>query len=647
MCGIAGIVELGAGRPDRAALASMVDVLKHRGPDERGTHAAGRCALGHVRLSIVDLATGQQPMCNEDRTLWIVFNGEIYNHVELRQELEAKGHRFRTRSDTEVIIHLYEEEGPACVRRMNGQWAFGLWDERRERLFLARDQAGITPLFYAPFESRLLFGSEAKSLLAYPGFPRRFDPRALDDVMTTWSTLPPRTAFEGIFELPPAHTLTLRDGRFVVKPYWQLEYRAATPGASEEALCDEVLDGLVDAARLRFQRADVPVGAYLSGGLDSTLIVSIVRRFTDAPLRTFSVRLEDQEFDEGAFQQEARAYLDVEHQEVLCRKQDIALSFPDVIWHAEKPVVRTAPAPMFLLSQRVRDAGFKVVLTGEGADEMFGGYDIFKEAKVRRLIAEHPDSRMRPLLLRALYPYLPGLQRQSPAYLEAFFLARPEDLRSPLFSHLPRFNLGARNRLFFSEAVKSALAEHDTLAEVAGALPAGFGGWDHLSQAQFLEATYLLPGYLLSSQGDRMIMAHGVEGRYPYLDQRIVELACKLPARLKLRVLNEKFVLKRAGGELIPDFLRRRPKQPFRAPEAASFFEPTTGQARAPYIEELLGESKLVEAGIFNPKPVRMLVEKARRGNAGSIRDGMALASILSTQLLVEQFVHRFGRLTA
>jgi asparagine synthase (glutamine-hydrolysing) len=415
MCGIAGIVETHGREPDLDALQRMVELIRYRGPDAQATHVSGPCALGHARLSIVDLATGQQPMSNGDGRLWLVFNGEIYNHVELRAALEAKGHRFRTRSDTEVILHLYEEYGEACVERMNGQWAFALWDERRQQLFMARDQPGIAPLFYAQHEGRLLFGSEMKSILGFPDFPRRIDPRALDNLMTTWSVVPPRGLFEGVVELPPGHMLTFRDGQVTVRRYFELAYDEideATPGPE---LCERVLAELVDAARLRFQRSDVPVGAYLSGGLDSTLIASIVRRFTDVPLRTFSVRFEDAEFDEGRYQDEARSYLGVEHQELMCRKDDIARHFPDVIWHAERSVVRTAPAPMYLLSGLVRDAGYKVVLTGEGADEMFGGYDIFKEAKVRRWIAQKPGSRLRPLLLRRLYPYLPQLQRQSPA----------------------------------------------------------------------------------------------------------------------------------------------------------------------------------------------------------------------------------------
>jgi asparagine synthase (glutamine-hydrolysing) len=383
----------------------------------------------------------------------------------------------------------------------------------------------------------------------------------------------------------------------------------------------------------------------LSGGLDSTLITSVVRRFTDTPLRTFSVTFDEAEFDESSYQQQAIDHLRVEHQRVLCRKQDIADVFSDVIWHTEQPVVRTAPAPMFLLSGLVRQHGYKVVLTGEGSDEIFGGYDIFKEAKVRRYWAERPDSRLRPLLLRKLYPYMPALQKQSDDYLRAFFFARPEDLQHPLFSHLPRCELTRKTRAFYSEETRQRLDGYDTYRTVESDLPSSYEQWSPFCRAQFLETRYLLPGYLLSSQGDRMAMAHGVEGRYPFLDHRLVEFASKIPPRMKMKVLSEKNILKKAAGDLIPAFLRKRPKQPYRAPEALSFFDVQTGKARQDYVDEMLSPEKLARGGIFNPEPVKYLVEKARRGKVIGVRDGMSLVSILSTQLLIEQFIETSGRI--
>lgn len=645
MCGITGYVNLRGERADEATTRAMMARIPHRGPDETGVHLDGPCALGHVRLSIVDLAAGQQPMVSDDGRYWISFNGEIFNHVELREKLVQKGHAFRTRCDTEVILHLYQEKGADCVHEMNGQWAFAIWDTREHVLFVSRDRMGIRPLYYMKTSEHFLFGSEVKAIFAHPSARRQLNPRALNDLLTIWSTVPPETLYEGVLELPPGHSLTLRGRDVSISRFWQLDYPDTDGEKSEDQYASELLDLLVDSTRLRFQSADVPVGAYLSGGLDSTLITSVVRRFTDAKLRTFSVTFEDAEFDESSFQRQAIDYLQVDHQQVLCTKQEIANNFADVIWHAEQPTVRTAPTPMYLLARLVRQHGYKVVLTGEGADEMFGGYDIFKEAKVRRFWAQQPQSKLRPLLLRKLYPYIPALQKQSDDYLRAFFFARPEDLGSQFFSHLPRWELTRKLEIFYSDALKDALSGHDTYASIQQALPSGYSRWHPFCQAQFLESRYLLPGYLLSTQGDRVAMAHGIEGRFPFLDYRVVQFASRIPPRLKMKVLDEKYLLKKAAGDLIPPFLRKRPKQPYRAPEALSFYDPQTGRARAPYIDDLLSDEKLKRAGLFNPQPVRHLVEKARRGKVIGVRDGMALVSILSTQLVVEQFIEGFGRI--
>lgn len=643
MCGITGFVNLDGGPTDPALARRMLESIRHRGPDEDGVQVDGPCALGHARLSIVDLAAGQQPMATQDGRFLIVFNGEIFNHAELRQQLITRGRRFRTRSDTEVILQLFAEVGEECVHQLNGQWAFAIWDCHRHALFLSRDRLGIRPLYYFKSANHFVFGSEIKALFTHPEVPRRLNPRALDDLFTIWSTVAPQTTFEGLFELPPGHCLHLSGREMRINRYWQLRYTEPDTKKDEQQYADELLELLVDATRLRFTSADVPVGAYLSGGLDSTLITSVVRRFTDAPLRTFSVAFEDAEFDESDYQRRAIDYLKVDHQQVLCKKQDIADAFPSVIWHTEQPLVRTAPAPMYLLARFVRQNGYKVVLTGEGADEIFGGYDIFKEAKVRRLWALRPLSRLRPLLLRRLYPYLPGLQKQSDDYLRAFFHAGPKDLQHPLFSHLPRWELTRKLRLFYSDNLKHSLADYNTYREVERGLPTQYSEWPPFFQAQFLEISHLLPGYLLSSQGDRMAMAHGVEGRFPFLDYRIVEFAAGLPTRLKMKVLNEKYLLKRAGAQLIPPFLQKRSKQPYRAPEALSFFDPTTGQARADYVEDLLSPAKLERGGVWNPRPVGHLIEKAKRGKVIGMRDGMALVAILSTQLLIEQFIEGFG----
>jgi asparagine synthase (glutamine-hydrolysing) len=392
MCGIAGVLDL-AGRdaPDEAVVRRMLGTIRHRGPDEFGIYLGRSVAMGNARLSIVDLEGGQQPIGNEDGRYWIVFNGEIFNHPELRQDLEARGHRFATHCDTEVIVHLYEEEGPACLRRLNGQFAIALWDEREQSLFLARDRVGVRPLFYTRGNGRLGFASEIKALLAVPGVQAEPDPASLAEVFTYWSPLSPHTCFRGIREVPPGHYLLARHGQVTVSRYWQAtfdEAPASTDGPIEPYV-EQLRDLLVDATRIRL-RADVPVGAYLSGGLDSSLIASFVRDVGVTRLDTFSISFSDPRFDESAYQLRMAEALGTDHQVVYATHADIGRVFPDVVWQTETPLVRTAPAPMFLLSKLVRDHRYKVVLTGEGADEFLAGYDIFKEAKVRRFWARQP-----------------------------------------------------------------------------------------------------------------------------------------------------------------------------------------------------------------------------------------------------------------
>ncbi len=582
-------------------------------------------------------------MHNEDKTVWITFNGEIFNYVELREELLRKGHRFQSQSDTEVIIHLYEEKGEDCVHDLNGQWAFAIWDSRRERLFLSRDRLGVRPLFYAGTPEGFVFGSEIKSLLAVPSVPRSIDLEALDEIFTFWVTLPPRTIFKGVSELPPGHSLVFERGKTRLEPYWTLDYNPSMEVQREEEAREMLLDLLLDATRIRL-RADVPVGAYLSGGLDSTVIAALVKKLGTTHLRTFSVAFEDKEFDESSFQNEASEFLKTDHERVLCSSGDIGRVFPDVVWHAEKPVLRTAPAPLFLLSKLVREQGYKVVLTGEGSDEVLGGYDIFKEAKIRRFWAKYPESKLRPILLRRLYPYMKNLQSQPDAYLRAFFHVRKDDLDSPFFSHLPRWDMTSKLKMFFSRESREQMKGCNAIARLGAELPSRFRQWDGFSQSQYLEAAYLLPGYILSSQGDRMAMAHSVEGRFPFLDYRVVEFASRLSPRLKMKVLNEKYLLKAAVGDLIPRSVRNRHKQPYRAPDSQSFLMGSGSEILHDYAEELLSPRAITEAGVFDPGTVGKLVAKARQGQVISVRDNMAFVGILSTQLVADRFIKNFPK---
>lgn len=645
MCGIAGYVNFDGSGADASVLRDMIRMVRHRGPDGEGDYNGAHAGLAHARLSIIDLDGGRQPMCNEDRTLWITFNGEIFNYLELREELIKRGHRFATRSDTETILHLYEDEGEACVHRLNGQWAFAIWDVNRRELFLSRDRLGIRPLYYTTAGRTFLFASEIKSIFAHRAVSRRIDLKALDEIFTFWAALPPRTIFEGVRELPPGHSAVLRDGALAVRPpYWQLDYYPAADADPREC-AEKLFDLLVDATRLRL-RADVPVGAYLSGGLDSTFTTALAARFTNTPLKTFSLSFEEAEYDESSYQQEAVRYLCTEHQQVRVSNEDIGRVFPDVTWHTEKPVLRTAPAPLYLLARLVRDNGYKVVITGEGADEMLGGYDIFKEAKIRRFWGARPESKMRPLLLRRLYPYIRNLQNQPDAYRKAFFHVRPQDLGGPFFSHLPRWELTARLKTFFSDAVKAEVGTYCAYRSLEDELPSGYSRWPWFCQAQYLESRYLLPGYILSSQGDRVAMAHSVEGRFPFLDYRVAEFAAALPPRLKMKVLNEKYLLKRCAGGLIPPAVKRRTKQPYRAPEGKCFFPSNGRNPSLEYVDEMLSSARIRRNGVFDSAAVGKLAGKMRNGQAIGVRDNMALVGILSTQLILDQFIEGFSTRT-
>ena len=638
MCGIAGILSSPTGNPpERGELTAMIGRLHHRGPDGTGFLVDGPVGLAHARLSIIDLAGGRQPIHNEDRTIWVVLNGEIFNYVELRHELEAHGHRFYTRSDTEVIVHLFEQYGERFVEYLNGQFAIALWDTPRQTLLLARDRTGIRPLFYTESGGRLIFASEIKALFALPDVQRRISPKALAEICTYWSPLAPRTAFDGVLSLPPGHMMVVTDGVQRVSRYWDWVFPQSVPRTrqTEAEYANELRELLIDAVKLQL-RADVPVGAYLSGGLDSSIITSIIHNFTDTPLRTFSLTFEDAEFDESAHQRELVEYLGTDHTSLRCTRADIAAAFPRTVFHTETPIVRTAPTPLMLLSGHVRDSGYKVVLTGEGADEVFGGYDLFKEAKIRRFMARLPESSMRPRILERLYPYLKHSPATGRAFTEAFFKEGMEYIDEPFFAHVPRWTTTRRIGQFFSNDLRAAIGQWDPYASLVATLPPDIGGWIPMGRDQYVEAHTLMTGYLLCSQGDRMAMANSIEGRFPFLDHRLIEFANCLPPQLKMRGLTEKYLLKKAMTGLLPDSVRTRTKQPYRAPDSQSFFN--AGQP-VDYVADLFSASKISAAGFFDAAATGKLFEKCRAGRAIGFADNMAFVCILSTMLLHEQFI--------
>lgn len=638
MCGIAGIYQPEGFLSDPETLLNkMLSCIRHRGPDESGMYIETQAALGSVRLSIIDLQTGRQPISSQDGKYWIVLNGEIFNYIEIRSDLEKLGHHFLTESDTEVLLHAYIEYGAECLDLLNGQFACAIWNNEKKEFFLARDRVGIRPLFYTRSGDTVVFSSEIKALLVHPDVKAEIDPVSLSQVFTFWTTITPRTVFKNIFEVPPGHFVIINRRSLQIRKYWSLhfppEHGNVFRGSITEA-ADHLDHLLTDAVRLRL-RADVYVAAYLSGGLDSSATTSYIKKLSPDMLQTFSIAFEDKEFDESIFQQEVSAYLDTRHSVLPCTMDDIGKYFPQMTWHAEIPVLRSAPVPMFCLSKKVRESNIKVVITGEGADEMLGGYGIFKEAIIRNFWARQPDSRYRPLLFNKLYPYLAQFQGKNKSLLKLFYGYRLGDTGSPYYSHLLRWHNTAGILHYLTPEIQAQVNGIDHESELGQWIPEGFDRYDLLSKAQWLETFLFMSGYLLSSQGDRMAMANSVEGRYPFLDHRVIEFTASLPADFKLKGLTEKYILKKIMHGRLPENVLNRPKLAYRAPLAAGLFSASAHG----YVAELLNEKDIDDMGIFSPHAVQKLIDKVETSQQVTEMENMTLAGIISTQLISHQFV--------
>jgi len=639
MCGIAGVVDYRNGCPPPELLRRMLALIRHRGPDSFGIYLDDIAGIASSRLSIIDIQGGDQPIANETGTVWVVYNGEIYNYPELREELETEGHRFGTRTDTEILVHLYEEHGLRFLDRLNGQFAFALWDREKKKLVLGRDRLGVRPLFYYRSGGRIVFGSEVKTLFADNSVPRRLDHLILDDIFTCWAPVNSSTIFQDIRQVPPGHIAAFGEHEDAAAPYWKIRFPENFDDSIPDREYEEKMrELLLDAVRIRL-RADVPVGAYLSGGLDSTYITSLVRKYFNNRLRTFSVGFSDKSFDESGFQDLAVETLQAENERIECSDEDIGRIFPKVIWHAETPILRTAPAPLLRLSGTVRSCGFKVVLTGEGADEIFGGYDIFKEDKIRRFWSRQPSSLWRSLLFQRIYPDIfSGERKRAAPFLNTFFGRGLLDTGSEIYSHKIRWENAGFLKQFLSEEIRAQNMKAESVENrVISSLPPEFMKWDPLSRAQYLELSIFLSNYLLSSQGDRMSMANSVEGRYPYLDHRVVEYAFRLPPRLRIAGLKEKFLLRKMAARDLPLELSERSKRPYRAPIVRCFL----GDAEPEYVKELTSERALSGYGYFDPGMTGRIMDKCRKngGRIVSEREGMAVTGIISTQLLHYQFI--------
>jgi asparagine synthase (glutamine-hydrolysing) len=636
MCGIVG--QFGPAACDRDRLEHMMGMLTHRGPDESGWLLAGGLAFGHLRLSIVDLRHGQQPMSTGDGRYWITFNGEIFNHVELRGELEREGQEFRTRSDTEVLLNAYRAWGPACLDRFNGQWAFAIWDRREHSLFLARDRFGVRPLFYTVLGDgeTMVFASEMKAILADPRVSREIDREALRDVFTSWACEGDRTPLRSIRQLPAGSWMTVKGSRREIRKWWDIDYSPDLVdwNRSDESWREQLRATLDEACRLRL-RADVVVGTYLSGGLDSSVISWLSKTNHQPNLQTFSIAFADAGYDESGFQDLVAQSIGTDHHRLTVGRDLIATSFRDTIWHTETPMHRTAPVPLKALSGLVRSAGLKVVLTGEGADEVLGGYDQFKENKIRRFWAKSPASPWRRRLLERLEANVPRSGPRTRAFWYAFYQEGLGDTHRAGYSHHPRWRNGGSLVPLIADAAVSARRADEWIQQVEATAPRGFETWDPLTQAQYWEIRQFLAGYLLSSQGDRVAMANGIEGRYPFLDINLFELSRRMPPTQKLRVLREKDVLKRAFWDDLPRAIVERKKYPYRAPDALALYR---GAHREALVESLSPES-VRRRGLFHVEAIRKLMDRVNRTEDPAARDNMSLVLTYSTHLFHDLFV--------
>ena len=635
MCGICGYFSNGVDGPrQRSTLDAMLSRQVHRGPDGFGVFEASGIGLGHARLSIIGLDNGKQPIPNEDESVWIALNGEIFNYQELREQLQARGHKFRTQSDSEVVVHLYEEHGMDFMDQINGQFSFALWDAKKRELILCRDRHGILPLFYTRVGGNLVFSSEIKAFHAYPGFRAELDCESLDQIFTFWTLLAPRTALKNVYQIKPGCYLRFSGDQVAETQYWDMQFLAEgeVPQFSEQEAYEKLRSLLEDAVDLRRQ-ADVPVGCYLSGGLDSSAVTTIAAQQMGHAPEAFSIRFEDPNYDEGRYQDLVSKKLGVNASCVTFTAEDLIRWLPTAVRHAEQPVLRTGMVPMMLLSKHVRESNFKAVLAGVGADEFFVGYNIFKEAKVRRFWSRGPDSEWRPSLLKKLYPYL-TVNEQGAGYWKSFFGQGLTETRDPLYSHRRRWTSTSRVKRFFSADLRSQISSYDAYEELESQLPDAYSSWNKTGQAQYLEATLFLSNYLLNSQGDRMAMANAVEVRYPFLDHRVVEFCNALPATWKMRGLNEKRMLKRAMEKRLPDEVVRRAKQPYRAPAVAHH--------KGDVIWEALSPESINKTGLFDAKLIELLRKKlTTNSTVWSEADQMTLNGVLTTQLFHSEFIEQ------
>ncbi|MFZ2088484.1 MAG: asparagine synthase (glutamine-hydrolyzing) [Desulfobaccales bacterium] len=603
MCGFCGMLNFDEEAPaDREVLERMTVTLQHRGPDDVGHYLAGPVGLGHRRLSIIDLATGRQPLSNEDGSIWIVYNGELYNYREMRAKLEKAGHSFATLSDTEVIVHAYEEYGAESLKAMNGMFAFALWDARRRRLLLARDRMGIKPLYYARLPRCFVFGSELKALLAHPQLERRLDTTALSLYLSLEYVPTPHSIFAGVHKLPPGHFLVLEDSQIRLESYWDVRLEQSEPrsGRTVEECITEVRQLLYDAVELELI-ADVPVGVLLSGGIDSSGVAAMMTRASSLPVPSFSVAFDDPSFDESTHARLVARHLGTDHHEFYLTADTALDMLPTIVEGLDEPLGDSSIIPTYCLSRFTKEH-VKVALGGDGGDELFGGYSTLQ---AHRLAAYY--QRLIPGWLRNLAE--PWVLANLPVSFDnlSFDFKMRRFLRDYALSPVVRHHrwLGS-----FTAEEKVGL-----LSPLAGKLKEDVDGMvgrhahqsrtqDPLNQVLYCDLKLYLEGDILVKV-DRASMANSLEVRVPLLNRLLVEYAAQLPHAFKLRGLTTKFILRRALQGILPDSILKRGKKGFNAPVARWLAGPLK-----PLLEELLAPQRLKQQGLFNPDYVAALIKE-------------------------------------
>ncbi|MEN6558755.1 MAG: asparagine synthase (glutamine-hydrolyzing) [Thermoguttaceae bacterium] len=632
MCGIAGAVWNDANDAlEPATLQRMVDVLRHRGPDDEGTYLAETqsgvgAALGHRRLSILDLAGGRQPLSNEDGSVWIVFNGEIYNFRSLRERLEAAGHRFQTdHCDTETLVHLYEDEGCEMFSRLNGMFAMAIWDARRRRLVLARDRLGKKPLVYRHESGRLLFASELKSILEAPGVPREVDPLALDDFMTYQYVPHPRTIFRGIAKLPPGHCAIWQDGRLEVRAFWRPDLNWEDDQPARQ-YAEQLRALLTSAVETRLQ-SDVPLGAFLSGGIDSTIVVGLMSQLAREPVRTFSIGFPVAEFDETRYARVAAQRFGTIHEEFEVQPDAMAI-LPRLVWHYDEPMADSSAVPTWYVSELTRRR-VTVALSGDGGDELFAGYPRYLAVWLAEGFDRLP-SVLRRWLAGGYWQRLPSGTRQKSLTRRwkrfAEMLERPSAER--YLEWIAIFGQARRAQLY-SDTMAAAVADHDPLDFLAEAL-ARCDRRDRVTAFSLADLVTYLPCDLMTKV-DIAARAHGLECRQPFLDYRVVELAARMPRRLKFRWGRGKRILRETFGDLIPREIQKRSKMGFGVPLDHWFRHDLKDFAR-----DVLLDSKTLRRGYFRPEAVRRLFDEHQQNR---FNHGYRLWSLLILELWHRQWL--------